>query len=166
MKKSLNSKKTAYHEAGHATARYFLKLAFKYVTIEPNKDSLGHVKPFPPPDSFQPDTFDDSRTRTRIEKQIIAYYAGHAAEFVLTGRKNWSGASSDNHNAVNLAHYYCGSETQASLFLAWMWQRTVDWIKLPYHWKAVEALAKELIIRQRLSSKDAKKVIAKALPRL
>ena len=35
--------RTAYHEAGHVLLAYLLRKAFKYVTIEPDGDSLGYV---------------------------------------------------------------------------------------------------------------------------
>ncbi len=34
---------TAYHEAGHVAASYFLRVPFKYVTITESEDALGHV---------------------------------------------------------------------------------------------------------------------------
>lgn len=34
---------TAYHEAGHVAARLYYQHPFKYVTITPNNEALGHV---------------------------------------------------------------------------------------------------------------------------
>ncbi len=163
MNKYSRLKSTAYHEAGHAVAHYFLHLPFKYLTIEPEKDSLGHVKGFPPPKSFRPEIDEDTKTLNRIEKNIIAYYAGNATEFIHTGKLNKIGVGSDNQNAMDLAINYCGGPEETEAFLNWMWERTINWLQNPSsHWNAVETLAQELLKKRRLTSKEAKQIIIKA----
>ena len=162
MNKYSSLKSTAYHEAGHAVAHYFLHLPFKYLTIEPEKDSLGHVKRFPHPKSFQPDIGGDIKTLNRIEKNIVAYYAGNATEFILNRKLNKIVAGPDEQNAMELAMYYCGGQKETDAFLNWMWERTINWLNNPsFHWDAVEALAQELLKKRRLTSKEAKQIIIK-----
>jgi hypothetical protein len=45
---------TAYHEAGHAVVALLLGLKFRHVTIEPDSDSLGHLKCDRHPKWFNP----------------------------------------------------------------------------------------------------------------
>ena len=152
-------KRTAYHEAGHAVACYFLHFPFKYLTIEPEEDSLGHVKRFPHPKSFHPDYEGDTKTLNRIEKNIIFCYAGSAAEFILTGKLK-IGGESDAQNARDLADHYCGGPEETEAFLKWMWERTINWVH--FYWDAVEALAQELLKKRRLTSKEAEQIIEAA----
>ena len=159
MNKYSRLKSTAYHEAGHAVACYFLHFPFKYLTIEPEKDTLGHVKRFPHPKSFHPDYEGDTKTLNRIEKNIITSYSGSAAEFILTGKYN-SGGGTDSQYARELADHYCGGPEETEAFLKWMWERTINWVQNPdFHWDAVEALAQELLKKSRLTSKEAKQII-------
>jgi ATP-dependent Zn protease len=152
-------KKTAYHEAGHAVAHCFLHLPFKYVTIEQGEDSLGNVTPFTHPKSFRPDLYDDWKTRKRIEHQIMTCFAGHAAELAFSGRKSWKGASSDNHEAVNLASYLCGSVKQTEVYLNWMWERTFDWVKQPLHWRVIRVVAENLLTKKNLKAHEVRRII-------
>ena len=162
MNKNSRLKRTAYHEAGHAVACYFLHLPFKYVTIEPEGDTLGHLKPFPSPKSFNPEIDDEIKTLIRIEKNIITYYAGKAVEFILTKKSNKI-VGSDDQNAWDLACYYCGGPEETEAFLKWMWERTINWVQNPdFHWDAVEALAQELLKKSRLTSKEARQIIKAA----
>ena len=163
MKKLSQLEKTAYHEAGHATARYFLKIPFRYVTIKSEKDSYGHTLGYPIPKAFVNDRDNSPRMRMRIEKYIMAHYAGHTAECILTGRSNWKGADHDISNALDLATRLTGSNEQASAFLKWMWIRTINLIKNPLRWIAVEALAKELLIKNKIKAKEARHIIEQTL---
>jgi len=166
MRKKLKRfKKTAHHEAGHAVARHFLHLPYRYVTIESDEESLGHVERFPYPKSFCPDIDSENyRVRKRIEKEIIASFAGHAAEFILSKRKNWKGARQDNHETVDLALYYCGGSTEeAGAFLDWMWLRTIGWIKNPLRWMCVKKVAKELLEKHKLKATEVRKIIKEAI---
>lgn len=159
MNKHSRLKKTAYHEAGHAVAYYFLHLPFKYVTIEPEEDSLGHLQPFPPPKSFHPDYNSDTKAQKRIEKEVTAYYAGNAAVFILTGKYD-KGGTRDGQYAMDLADYDSGGPEETDAFLNWMWERTINWMQNPsYMWDAVETLAQELLKKRSLTSKEAKQII-------
>lgn len=150
---------TAYHEAGHVVARHYLHLPFRYATIVPGEDSLGHVLGAKLPKSFQPDINNDLKTRTKIEKMIMSYYAGHAAEFIFTGRHNWKGAIHDNHIIIDLVDYYCGNPQEIELFLDRMWLRTIVWLKQPAHWLAVEAVVKGLLKKKRLDEREVENYI-------
>lgn len=156
--------KVAYHEAGHAVACFFAKKPYKHVTIEPGEDSYGHIRHFPLPDSFQPDIDSESyRMQKRIEQEIILLYSGHAAEVLAAGRHNWRGASDDTRRAVDLALYVNGDPKQTSAYLQWAWLKTMNFLKLPFRWVAVEGLAKALLERNNINKKEAKKIITTSI---
>ena len=62
---------TAYHDAGHAVASWALTVRFRYVTIEPEGDALGHVQWLPAPASLPLYDDTDPRTQRYLERAII-----------------------------------------------------------------------------------------------
>jgi hypothetical protein len=80
----------AYHEAGHVVACFLLKRRFRYATIEPDEDSLGHVLETRLPVSFRPDIDSGPRARAVTEKIIVSLFAGEAAE--AAGEADTTGA--------------------------------------------------------------------------
>jgi len=155
--------KTAYHEAGHAVARVRLGLPIRKVTIVEKDDSYGHVA-FQYPKWFKPDTMELTPSRRiKIENEIIAGLAGHAAELIYSGRNNWSGSSSDMDRLVDLALYVTGSEAQLNAYLNWLQIRTIDFLRAPLNWLAVENVAQELLKKGSLSAKEVKIISKKNL---
>jgi len=77
---------TAYHEAGHAVAAWWLFLKFRYVTIKPDGDTLGHVKFNRSPKWFSPDIDKSDRVRLFAERHIISSFAGQIAEAQVPGQ--------------------------------------------------------------------------------
>ena len=173
QKKALPSKrliKTAYHEAGHAVAAFFLRLPFRHITIEPEGESLGHVLC----DNALGKKTDlhindalyemNARVERRIEASVICDFAGLAAEAKYAGRHDWRGAASDFHNSVKYASYVCGcvqEETEAYLKLQRI--RAKNMMNVGFQWAAVEALAEALLERRTIGCRTARKIIRKAL---
>lgn len=165
MKKTKPSRleRTAYHEAGHVAACYFLRLSFKSISIEPKGDFLGVVNGCEVPKSFQPDLDTSSKTRDRIEREILCTLAGGAAEARLAGRKNWRGAGGDVDACTNLALYIGGDEEEASAFINWMIVRAKNWVKRELYWCAIATLAKELLEKHTIKAKEARSIIREAI---
>lgn len=161
MTKLTSLKKTAYHEAGHAVAHHYLFLSFKYVSIIPDEQegTLGHVQS-KYPESFRPDFEISNRNRLRLEREIMACLAGHAAEIIYSGHENWVGASQDNHLAIHLALYVTKSNEEIEAFIKWMQIRTMELLKNPIKWLVVESVAEELLKNKRLKAKDVKRIIS------
>lgn len=164
IKRVSRIEKTAYHEAGHAIACHFLRIGYRYVTIEPKEDAWGRVVHRPFPKSFQPDIIDvgDNKLRLRIERLIMVSFAGQATELALKGGKateNIIYNTQDGKNAIDVALFLTEEEKELNAFLKWLWMRTFNWIKNPLYWLAVEELVKELLIKHKLSAREVKGII-------
>jgi hypothetical protein len=155
---------TAYHEAAHAVAHCVFGIPFKSVTIEPEDDSLGSVQ-FEPRGSedVQRDYLTADGNRLRIEREIVAYYAGPVMHERLTGE---SYSLSDVDPAARLALAVCGSIEETNAFVAWLWERTEAFIDQPRNWAAIEALAKTLLEHRTLSARKARQIIRDAMARM
>lgn len=151
---------TAYHEAGHAVARFLLGLPFKNVTVIPTEDYLGHVKPYSLPKSFKPDIdLGNLKIRLRLEKEIMASLAGHAAERRFSGRRNFSGSDHDYRYVVDLAMYVGGSSKQTETFMKWMQIRTDEWVDSQGFQRAVKVVADELVKKKQLSCEEVRNIL-------
>ena len=157
--------KTAYHEAGHAVAAFYMKRSFRYVTIEPEEDSLGHIMYKKFRDSFNPEIDPDREIRKPLEKAIITAFAGPIAEQIFSGRKNRIGASSDFHGALDCALYLCGSNEETEAYVNWLWIRTKNMIRQPAKWCSVEGLAKELLDCRKIGYMKARRIIKESFER-
>ena len=150
----------AYHEAGHAVAAFLVRRAFRYVTIKPGEDSLGHILFRKFSDSFRPDIeYDEHKLRPPLEKVIITGLAGHAAESIYAGRNNWVGSRKDFHNAVDYATYLIGEPKELEAYMKWLLIHTRNKLCHPMHWGAVKALAEELLKQDRIGYRKARKII-------
>jgi ATP-dependent Zn protease len=158
----VSERATAYHEAGHAVAAFFLNLSIgrRGVTIVPNKQehTLGaaHVlrQLRANPEYAMP-----PRTHVRIEKIAVMCLAGDAAERKFSPRRKFGGEQ-DIRNAVDLLDYLSGSQqiTQARLKVADLEAR--QFVKL--HWKQIVAVAKALLKHKTLTAQQVREVILRA----
>ena len=155
--------RTAYHEAGHAVISEWLRIAVKRITIvaDPEKGRLGHVENYAHP-SFRPDIWDDTLTRNRAEREIMSFFAGNAAEKVLTGHNNWRGAERDTWAATELAHYVCGGDPEAYAYQRWLMIRTEKLVRWHPHWFAIEVLARALMEGNTINGRHAIGIIRTA----
>ena len=157
--------KTAYHEAGHAVAAFHMRRSFRYVTIEPDEESLGHVMYTKFSDSFRPDIDSDRKIRKPLEKAIITAFAGPIAEQIFSGRKNPIGASRDFHSASDYVSYLCVSSEESEAYINWLWIKTKKMIMNPTKWCSVKRLAEELLDCRRIGYVKARKIIKESMAR-
>jgi ATP-dependent Zn protease len=155
---------TAYHEAGHAVAHLLLGGAVRQVSIVPDagRARLGHCRRYHLP-SFRPDIDNGPKALPRVEREVVAYFAGGIAEAHFRGRHCRSGARRDMEAAFDLACRVCASDEEAEKFLAWLYVRAKGLITAERHWPAVEAVARELLARRTLSGAAARAAFASAL---
>ncbi len=153
-------------------ARWRLGLAFERVSTIPEGERLGAVSHRPPGAWFRPDVECTTRTRLRIEAEVISHLAGGETERawvtrtlgrqLLESEKELVdvGMRGDLEIAVNLSDYATSTPEEAEAYFAWLWQRTLDLISgpLPY-WAAVEALADAVVGGRALAWRDAKPII-------
>jgi len=97
MRLKKDQKITAYHEAGHAVAMYFLPThdPVHQITIIPRGRSLGATWYLPKEDS-------DHLTRNEMYEQIVSLLGGRVAEAICLGDIS-TGASNDIDRASKLA---------------------------------------------------------------
>jgi ATP-dependent Zn protease len=158
-KKALTA--TAYHEAGHVVAAIELGKSFKYVTIAPGEDSLGHIRTVGWRGAT-PDIHMDSRMERRIDSHVLWLLAGMAAEWTHSGRRNWRGAGSDFDYAIDVAIHRFPPDTVGK-YLDYMLYRARDFVQTPVNWKRIEAIAAALLTETRLSARQCREIGMKAL---
>lgn len=151
---------TAYHEAGHAVACYILHRGFRYVTIRPDRECLGRVMQTPLPDSFWiADLGIDTRARRIAEREIIIDFAGEAAGAIWRGRHNWRSSRADFQSVTELTGRVCNTPDEEEAFARWLAIRARDMIACPMNWEQVKAVAKALLDKQHLSSRQVRQII-------
>ena len=151
---------TAYHEAGHAVARYRLRLPIRSATIIPDEQSgnLGSVRGgFPK--AFRPDRNSDLRTLDRIEKEIVARLTGSLAEKKHTGRADHVGTARDYEWAADLAFYRFGGGEVVDAYLRFLGVLTQRNVASPLWWRAIEVVAAALLERGTLSGRAVRLIV-------
>ncbi len=152
----------AYHEAGHAVACFYLGRRVDRVTIVPRDGSLGHVSGRALPRSVERSgELDTRRERQAAEDAIIATLAGPIAEARFKGRRNHVGASSDDHQAVNLAFRLWSAPAVATAYLDFLGARAQELIDVL--WYLVDSLAAELLERRTLSGVETHRTLRRAI---
>jgi hypothetical protein len=153
---------TAYHEAGHAIARFALGRRIDRVSILPDADSLGHVRGQVLPSHLFAKGGDISDVPTKtVEDQIVILLAGPLAEKRFTGRWNRVGASSDYEGASTVAVSTHGDDDVRDAFIRYL--EAVGKALIDVHWYLVEALAAALLERETLSGVQVHRVIRAAI---
>ena len=148
---------TAYHEAGHAVVSLELGRGFKSVSIEPDDNSLGRIQNTVLPEWFSPDLNLDDRHKKWIEREVLIFLAGIAAEHRFAGQNNWKGSGSDFHSAINLAScMFEGSVLEK--YVAFMLERTRAMISHPRVWVQIQAVAEALLEHRVLSKKRVREI--------
>jgi len=157
---------TAIHEAGHAVMAHLQRVPFRYVSIVPDKETLGHVRLGEWPQWAHPES---SQYRERaafdwFERRIRVDLAGQIAESYHLGRRLRFGMQHDNSNAGDAALHLCrGVEETADALLKWLYLDTRDLLTAPPAWAAVEALATALMERRTMKATTARSMIRLAL---
>ena len=70
-----------------------------------------------------------------------------------------SGFQNDYDGALNLAQVLSGPDPEAEAYLEWLRCRAENLVTKPPHWKAIDALAKALLIGGTLMEKEARSII-------
>lgn len=144
----------AIHEAGHAVAGVLLHRGVRRATVVPDESLAGHAV-FGPlrrkPRVWPP------IPEERIERQIMCILAGLAAELLAEPRGEGTidvddeGARGDYQHAYQLAfeHLPVGATEDADAVISRLGAKTTQ--LLNENWRAVEAVADELLAQHTLS---------------
>jgi ATP-dependent Zn protease len=152
---------TAYHEAGHAVAAFFLHLSIgrKGVTIIPDKinNSLGSAHVLAQLRE-NPELSDSPRTHVRIEDYAVMGLAGDVAEKKFHPRRRFGGHR-DLNDAANLLSYISGSNevVQARMNVAIRCARDL----VNCRWKEITAVATDLLEKKTLTGREVKEIIVR-----
>jgi ATP-dependent Zn protease len=163
MKNTKKLEATAYHEAGHAVASYFLQRPFRFVTINPGDDFLGRVV----------GRVSDVRYRLKMAergfistREAVISAAGPEAERKYRGRRNHHGADKDYQQIVDIARGVgedgCGGDgnnpmAQAIIGASFKEARFL----LDSRWPMVERVAHELLRRETLTQDEVVSILMK-----
>ena len=153
-------KATAYHEAGHAVACYYLGVKVKSATVVPDKGqgTHGHVRHEDMYRGLDPEIDLSGRARLRMERSIIISLAGAAAQRRYS-RQSWrhDHGASDFRAAANLALRIGGDDDGADRFLRWLELRTDRLVQ--NHWQDIERVARALLERKTMNGGEIVKII-------
>ena len=151
---------TAFHEAGHVVACYFLGVPFKCVTIVATQGARGHVHHSDPwlPAWLEKvkkardrgaGGFADAPTRRWVESRVMMYLAGGLAHERAKSIESsgvslgWGlGDGRDKANARDLLESLSSSNNEAGAYLSWLIAATRTMLALPDVWLAVDAVGR------------------------
>ena len=157
---------TAYHEAGHAVAAFFMEKPLTMVTIQPDRAqaSSGHCHAEHLLAESHPDYDDSDEVRMRIEREVFYLLAGYAVQRAFNPRScRHYHASEDHHGVVDLLSYVSGSNEELTAYLKLMEIRVRQFVAAQDKWIAISALASALLDRTTLTGEEASNIIRKAL---
>lgn len=160
MKRKRNIKqivKVAYHEAGHAVIQRYLRLSARFIKINTKR---GLTRSMPLPTWFFED-ISDKKTDLLMRKQMIVFYAGIVAQYVLTGAWDYVSIDHDWEQLMTLAWKYYGSVEAIQTGIKKLRSKTLALVKKPIIWRQIEAVASQLIKKRYLTSGKIKNIIRK-----
>jgi len=130
---------TAYHEAGHAVAAFFLGIEIDHVSLYHGRDSGGRVvyqKPLPPTDS----------------REWVVSVAGDLADARIRGPIGVEVPGLEHH--LQEAAEIFGAESAAEII-----ETARGLVELPEIWRAIDLLAKVLLYARKLDGKVVKAIV-------
>jgi hypothetical protein len=166
-RRSLREAATAYHEAGHAVAAYFLHVPFRKAgaTIMPAGNAgcvyAGHIFQ----QGHRPDENSSDAVRLRCESEAMVFLAGTEAQrkFHKLSIRNHHGES-DFHSAVKLMSYFFFDPPVLEAYLKFVTAWAHSFFEHhPYAWRCVEAVAAALAEKRHLSGAELTEVIESAI---
>jgi len=158
FKKSLTSvepgsrEATAYHEAGHAFVSIELNCTFDFVTIVPDKETLGRV---------EGGQLDVRKGYVNLN-EVLMRLAGARAEEIACGELDHGGAQSDYFDA---ARYVANIEDIAEFanftpFESGILEACSDEAEriLLYSWPCVVGIVEQLLVKETLTDDEVREI--------
>jgi len=151
--------RVAYHEAGHAYTYRYLNKRFIDVTIIPNGDTLGCVRGDLRSKVTSKD-FEDPKKFYKVINKLVIGYAGNISDALFSGQIDDAGFRSDMQKIADLVTKYFPDKEERSAFQDWIWLNTFNMLRLETNWYYIDAIAKELLKRKRLTEDEVFDIIA------
>lgn len=113
---------TAYHEAGHAMAAWYLKIPFgkgkHAISIVPDGSTQGHFLSKHILRGRRIDVGTTGADQLKMERLVVVLLAGMVAQrrHRPSSIRTWHG-SSDFHSAVDLIGYFAGNDREIEAYL-------------------------------------------------
>lgn len=145
---------TAYHEAGHAVVALALGRPVHRVSVRAVENRLGQCE------------FKKGRSQPTddwLEDEILISLAGMAAEARATGVYERGGAARDLRFARSLM-LQRASERSLDRYERRMLAKVENLLGDDGHWRAVEAIATELLAKETISGRQAAYLYEQSLP--
>lgn len=159
--------RVAYHEAGHAVAHIWLGVPFRWASIKPDANSYGRVTGPSPLRRLIDKRLDGDKLTpkewVRVEKEIVAIYAGSAAEAEYLQRNDLVnldnltglvlGALDDQSINIQIATQLQSDDTEVGdAWLTYLRLRASSLVR--WQWIRIEHVAAQLLKRTTLSAKQ------------
>ena len=177
--------KTAYHEAGHAVLSYVLlpNVKIEQVTVAPRSETLGFV-------SYHNDDYVDATSKEELFNDICVLLAGRIAKMEKFGESGMETGAISDLEVANMQIYAAialfgmddelgyvnvsGIESvyDKKVFSKKIEERMLVWLKnaedktrkeVKKLWKAIDAVAKELIQKEVIDGEELKSLIDEAV---
>jgi ATP-dependent Zn protease len=152
-------KATAYHEAGHAVMAMFLGRAIQKVTIIPGQSHLGAQRL----GACHLQKGKSRGSHDYLEVEVMIHLAGMVAESQITGRYCQQGAAQDLRFVRRMLQSRNEGEKQIERLEKRLLSKTEHHLLDIDQWRAVEAIAAELIRSETISGRAAKHLYEQAL---
>jgi len=152
---------TAYHEAGHAVADFYLRFKIRKVTIRPEREKRHEYHGYCQRQGRSYlDRIDIEVTpvkQNRIFNRIIAIAAGYVAQKRFSPRsvRRWH-TSGDEQMAADLA-LYVTDPTGVEYLLRWLYHCAENLVEV--RWGDICAVADALLERKTLSGDEVREII-------
>jgi hypothetical protein len=100
----------------------------------------------------------------RIEEDVMVSLAGGVAQrcFRPSSVRSYH-SRSDRESAIDLLMYIVGDERELKAYFRLLMVRTENFVRLPFRWMQIEAIAKALMEKKTLSPGELRQLYADAL---
>jgi ATP-dependent Zn protease len=159
-KKPSRLKRIAYHEAGHAVVMHHFGDEIDELSIKPNINRSGGVKP-KKADTKNSSSINPDEIAARIKKCAIGFLGGLAAEHIYNGEPNkikTVGSMEDLKNVQELCRAF-NIEVSCQDLIDQFFDDAMELLK--EKWETVEALSKALIQKGTITGEEATNIIEK-----
>jgi hypothetical protein len=155
---------TAYHEAGHLVAAYFLGIPLGRIAVTIDEDSAGRFMRRLKFRAGELDVGNSYRSKLKAERLAQVCLAGIVAQqrYSPSSVRSWH-ANRDYQTAHELVSAISGSQEEVQAYLNLILVRAQMMFEDSYRWRCVDAVAGGLLEKETLSREEAVTVMLEVL---